>query len=644
MILIILDPKEEDHSEFRKRVFPKIGNLKGEHLLALVNKDVKFNQLDDEDVVRVCLLLALDFVLMGYEPRHVITNPIVNLVDDFSKWDQFPWGEYTWSFFHKRDYNVVADLKRLKYYLDKLASNSKYEANYVTPSTPVLRSSTRGSSNSKSVHTCVRTEVCHEVHVRTEVRRFVDKEEVRTQAVDQEDLLERAILGQTFKDQQQMIIDLQRRLLLVKQVTKKLRTGPSDVDHLDKNENQYNNVLVGGLDHQSMDGVSQCMNNCNDVSDNFHVDGLDHQSMEGNCNDVSDNFIVDVDESVAIDGLIRLRSQDVDHTSKESIIVDDNDFKVKDNEEAYFLSTQQVRDLMEEVFDDTPSGPDSTQSTKVVLFQRQKFLGKVLVSPYVPLQSTEVKCKKRPRELKLNKSKRVIKTIVDYDGNEIQMLPLIEDLTRSPNAPKRTVTVPEPIMSLFRDKNRMELRWTFLWVEDGHVVQMDFWEKLVGRSHTKRGWLSSDHLELWIDYLWQFREPNDDWAMASPYLSDMLSRYEYPLYYADGVKYGLPWFINNVEKVYFPVNEKDSHWVLAELDIFAGVITIYDTLGAPPCGIETRYFWLDLRQKFEFHIPLYLDNAEDVHKIPLEVDAPIDFALAYRERMIEFYWKYKMLL
>ncbi|GKF51135.1 ulp1 protease family, C-terminal catalytic domain-containing protein, partial [Tanacetum coccineum] len=90
----------------------------------------------------------------------------------------------------------------------------------------------------------------------------------------------------------------------------------------------------------------------------------------------------------------------------------------------------------------------------------------------------------------------------------------------------------------------------------------------------------------------------------------MLSRYEYPLYYADGVKYGLPWFVSNVEKVYFPINEKKSHWVLAKLDIFSGVITIYDTLGAPPCGIETRHFLLDLRQKFKFHIPLYLDNAE----------------------------------
>nr|GFC75282.1 hypothetical protein [Tanacetum cinerariifolium] len=76
--------------------------------------------------------------------------------------------------------------------------------------------------------------VRHELHVRTEVRSFVHKEEVRTEAVDQEDLLERAVLAQNVKDQQLMIVDLQRRLLSVEQVTKKLCIGPSDVDHLDK--------------------------------------------------------------------------------------------------------------------------------------------------------------------------------------------------------------------------------------------------------------------------------------------------------------------------------------------------------------------------------------------------------------------------
>nr|GEU68947.1 ulp1 protease family, C-terminal catalytic domain-containing protein [Tanacetum cinerariifolium] len=179
-----LDPDEEDHSKFRMRIFPKIEKLKGEHLLELVNKDVKFTKLDDEDVV-------------------------------------------------------------------------------------LLRSATKGSSKGKSVHTRVRTEVRHE-----------------------------------------MILDLQLRL---NSVEEKLKPGPSDVDHLDKTDNLSKNAPDCGLNQQSMGGVSQCMNvddpykNCNDVSNNFHADGLDHKSVEGVSQRTSLN---DEYESVVVDGLISLRSQD----------------------------------------------------------------------------------------------------------------------------------------------------------------------------------------------------------------------------------------------------------------------------------------------------------------------------------------------
>ncbi|GKE79259.1 hypothetical protein Tco_1545379, partial [Tanacetum coccineum] len=133
---------------------------------------------------------------------------------------------------------------------------------------------------------------------------------------------------------------------------------------------------------------------------------------------------------------------------------------------------------------------------------RQKFPDKAYLSLYTQPPSTEVKCRKRRREIKLEKvEKKVIKTVVGSDGDMT-----FQDVTRSPIAPKRTVTVPEEVNALFRDKNRMEMKWTFPW------------------------------------------EPNVDWAMASPYLCDMLSRFQYPLYYTDGVKYGVPWFANNVQK------------------------------------------------------------------------------------------------
>nr|GEW89761.1 hypothetical protein [Tanacetum cinerariifolium] len=54
-------------------------------------------------------------------------------------------------------------------------------------------------------------------------------------------------------------------------------------------------------------------------------------------------------QSVAIDGLISLWSQDAAHLSKKYFIVDSPQFKVKDNEEAC-LSIQQVRELINYFF------------------------------------------------------------------------------------------------------------------------------------------------------------------------------------------------------------------------------------------------------------------------------------------------------
>nr|GEU39404.1 ulp1 protease family, C-terminal catalytic domain-containing protein [Tanacetum cinerariifolium] len=446
-----LDPDEEAHSEFRMRVFLKIKNLKGEHLLELVNKDVKFSKLDDEDDI---------------------------------------WGLETFSnliHWWRKDKNVIPR---------------------------VLRSATKGSSKGKTVHTCVHTEVCHEVH---------SKEE--------------------------MIIDLQLRL---NSVEEKLKPGTSDVDHLDKTDILSKNALDCGLDQQSVGGFNQCMNvnepykNWNDVSDNFHVDGLDHKMSSILLNSKSRTtkklvilIFVYLHNSVVKEEIVK-DDVNVDSLVKEDIEKDDLhvDIFVKEDIEKDDVQFDSVVKDAEQIENGT--------------LPRQKYPSKAYLSPYIQPPSTEVKCRKRRHEIKLE-----------------------EDVTRSLTAPKRTVTVPEE-------------------------------EKLVGMSHTKRGRLSTSHLDVWIDYLWQFREPNADWAMASPYLCDMLSRFQYLLYYADGVKYGVPWFANNVQK--------DSHWVLGELHISSGSITIYDSLGGPPNGIETRLFWLELREKLQFQIQLFLDNVEVFEK------------------------------
>ncbi|GKA03906.1 hypothetical protein Tco_0676687, partial [Tanacetum coccineum] len=337
----------------------------------------------------------------------------------------------------------------------------------VTPSTPVLRSATKGISNSKSVHTRVRTEVREEVHVRNEVRRFVDKEEVRTRVVDEEDVQEKIILAKTVKEQEQMIADLQRRLYSVEQITKQLHTGPYDVDLLDKNDNHSHNVL-GGLDHQSMEGVNQYMND--DQVDKY-------QSVEGvsQCTSVDhvDKRFNDEYDSIAVDGLNSLKSQDVEHISKKSFVMDDPD------------STQRTMKkdvgVSESMDVDQPSLDTVMKDVKTVVvpFQRQKYPSKAAY----PLIFHR-------RQLKLNARKGAVFGyvffIVIFNGSNYS------GSYAFPKCTEKTISVHEGVMSLFRDKKRMDMQWNFPWLEDGHLIRMDFWEKLVGRSHTKRGWLSDD--------------------------------------------------------------------------------------------------------------------------------------------------------
>ncbi|GJY01527.1 hypothetical protein Tco_0359679 [Tanacetum coccineum] len=60
------------------------------------------------DTVRVSPLIVVELVFMGKEDRNYVPRHLVSLVEDFDKWDDYPWGEYIWEIFYKRIVNVVA--------------------------------------------------------------------------------------------------------------------------------------------------------------------------------------------------------------------------------------------------------------------------------------------------------------------------------------------------------------------------------------------------------------------------------------------------------------------------------------------------------------------------------------------------------
>nr|GEV31768.1 ulp1 protease family, C-terminal catalytic domain-containing protein [Tanacetum cinerariifolium] len=149
---------------------------------------------------------------------------------------------------------------------------------------------------------------------------------------------------------------------------------------------------------------------------------------------------------------------------------------------------------------------------------------------------------------------------------------------------------------------------------------------------------------------------------------------ENPDYISNGHMYRLPW--QAVEKVYFSVNEPKTHWCLVELKIPTGVVSFYDSLGW--AGRFRRRWWRRMKKLFPEKLTIYLvmhgileskgisaDDYKITYKyvdapfqaslfgdcgirvcifiyrlcrnLPLTVDDPLETALAYRERMLEYF-------
>ncbi|GKB00809.1 hypothetical protein Tco_0828853 [Tanacetum coccineum] len=82
----------------------------------------------DEDVVRLCLLIAGELVFMGKEKRNFLTKHIMWLLDEFDAWNDFSWGEYMSKKFYNRTVNVVS--RHTKHHFAEFKKNLNFNATY----------------------------------------------------------------------------------------------------------------------------------------------------------------------------------------------------------------------------------------------------------------------------------------------------------------------------------------------------------------------------------------------------------------------------------------------------------------------------------------------------------------------------------
>lgn len=111
------------------------------------------------------------------------------------------------------------------------------------------------------------------------------------------------------------------------------------------------------------------------------------------------------------------------------------------------------------------------------------------------------------------------------------------------------------------------LRSTFPWSKEPVRVDRRFWESLVCLDPRKKGWLMDEvrvivilsmfsgcwlikdvlrlffqqHIDLWVEYMLQFRPDDADWTMVTAYFVQLLLQDSIPVWYANGEKYKMTW-------------------------------------------------------------------------------------------------------
>ncbi|GKC73611.1 hypothetical protein Tco_1119494 [Tanacetum coccineum] len=134
--------------------------------------------------------------------------------------------------------------------------------------------------------------------------------------------------------------------------------------------------------------------------------------------------------------------------------------------------------------------------------------------------------------------------------------------------------------------------------------------------------------ELWVELLWRFRASDADWALVGPHFCPAIIGDGMPVYISKAKGRRVPWtdvdksplFLDKIEvlkrkrlqlgeyKITFQFEEKVPHQG-----------SVYGDYGLWVCLLLYRL----------------------THKLPLVFGDPLRVALAYREHMLAYYWKYK---
>ncbi|GKA24585.1 phospholipase-like protein [Tanacetum coccineum] len=503
------DNLSKGRSGFCDRVFPGVARVKGTEFYKLLNSQTDFNNLLDDDVVRVCLMLALDFVFMGFELRHVISKEVLNLVDQHGIislriWllETFPNLKTWWV----KEQNVIP---RSVAWSDGLF-NVRTRLSTLTPSSDEMNKPWWKSS----------LEYFHNVsNARLSVQDLVKK------------------IG----DMQR---EFQSRITAVEQYVNQHKTSST------ANDSPVDNVFSDTSDFDP------------DSFSRFTENPVDRAALINKITDMRVDFqrrITTIEQYLKIS-----TSSNVEKTSVESDVDNQNvnNHSIDFDHDPKVLEQQNIsgKNLFDEFEQQVSSNnfinheePDSLEETNVSgnnFFQEE---------------DQQFSAKKLDAQLEMEERFAVdtLCLMIDFDfptkqmNNQLPIEPMMPEATVQGHS---TYVVEDCAMGAIHD-------------------QLD----------TLSMYLSPFHLLISLLSINTYT-----FLIIRSYLHDVSSLKSFP-WNGSCVTYGVPWFAQSVEKVYFPINVEEVHWILAELHIRSVVVTFYDSLPPNDLTVENRKWWLEMR-------------------------------------------------